>query len=47
MLRFKFLFYLIHNFKIDAQSSGGVETAHLPLAGATNAQFLHKTESTI
>lgn len=47
-LRFKYVFcffYLIHHFKIQAQSGGGVETAHLPLACSTNTYLLRKTDN--
>lgn len=43
----KIVFYLIHNFKVNAQSRGGVETAHFPLACATHTHLLHKTENTL
>lgn len=41
---FKF-FYLIHHFKIQAQSGGGAETAHFPLARATNTHLLRKADN--
>lgn len=34
---------LIHHLKINAQSGGGAETAHFPLACATDAHLLYKT----
>lgn len=40
-------FYLVHHFKINAQSSWGVETAHFPLACAADTHLLHKTENTL
>lgn len=42
-----FFFHLIHHLEIHAQSGGGVETAHFPLARATNAHLLHQTENTL
>lgn len=49
-LRFKYVlkknfFYLIHHFKIQAQSGGGAETAHFPLARATNTHLLRKADN--